>query len=118
MNESQDNIIDLMTLINSSLGKKSLIDNIKYCDIVLLLSSKRVTEDTFATYKSLLEQIGTVMLPFFQSTGKDFSPNLFGADLSKMELSHLEPFVSKRLSFYDINMIEDIESLLNKEETE
>lgn len=107
----QDNVIDLLNLIEGHLQPQSILESIKYADIILLLSYSRTEQETFGTYKSLLEQLGTLLGPYF-AQHKDFSANLFATDLSKLKLNQLQAFVEKRLSLYEPNEVETIEDLL------
>ena len=109
----QDNILDLLNLVGSNLDANNLVESLQFSDIILLLSYKRVEEDTFDTYKSLLQQLGAVMGPYL-ATQKEFNANLFSTDLSKLKINQLEAFVLKRLNLYPEDLLQRVEDLLNQ----
>lgn len=114
MTKREDNIVDLMLLVESELHPNSLLESLMLCDIILLESWERVEKGTFDTYKSLLEQLGEVLGPYFNSVGDNVGPNLFSSDLSRMKLEQLEAFSSKRASMYGPELISKVEKILEK----
>lgn len=116
MNKQICDVIDLIQLVNTKFEFNSLVEYVKAADVLILLGSeKRVNANNFNLYKSLLEQLSSLLLPYFLISNPDMNKNLFSTDMSKMKLEQRKIHAEKRMEFYDASLIDQVKEMLSKE---